>query len=339
MAVRLIDIAKKVGVSIQAVAAVVNNAKGTAAVSAETRRRIEAVAKELGYVPNAGARAIKRGRFNRIAFVATRFINAEDYSAPSPTYLQAAATSLAEKGYSLVYEPLDIDVKTFDFIEPPRLFTELAVDGILALFSAGHVPKVDENLQAMHAPLVWINRNPDDRHATIICDEAAGATMLIEHLVSLGHHRIAYIGLDGVHYSAKDRHHGILLAMQRAGLDTSHVLMLPGTRSPAPRTLEVIDTFAPTALICYNHLFYETVLLALASRGLRVPADISLCYFACPHDCDNFLKTTLIQIPEGQMALTAADLLLERIHQHCGTPTVKAIPGKLQVGTTTAVPR
>ncbi len=340
MTVRLIDIAKRLGVSPQAVSKVVNQTKSTCKIGSETQRQIKKVARELGYYPNAGARSIKRGRFGRVAFVVTRYDRENEKGVASSSYLETAVSSLAEKEYSLIYEPFDLDFVTSEFIDPPRLFSELAVDGILALNAAGvALDYVDQRLADMGAPVVWINRDPSPEISTVICDERQGARLLTRHLLDLGHRRIGYLGPEKKHYSTKDRYEGVSSELQLAGLDTSG--MLSATKGPlfeeaARHLLEKNPQI--TAVVCYNHLVYEVVLHAAAALGRRVPGNLSLSYFASPQEMDIGLFSTAVCLPESQMATGAADILLDMIEGKRKGPVTQAIPGTLKLGKTTGPP-
>lgn len=339
MAVSLRDIAKKAKVSFPAVSSVVNNSRSTVVVSEKTRRRIKQIAQELGYVPNAGARAIRRGSFNRIAWVPTR-MNDLGWSS-TQSYLNHAVNTLANHGYSLVFEPLDLDFPSKTFIEPPRLFSELAVDGILAFDGTGIVPeKIDSLLMERKSPLVWINRNPTPGTFGVVCDEKPGAKLLVDHLAGLGHRRIGYIGSDGPHYSSTDRLQGIVEALETSGLDPRWARM--GKRKSLFREIaEDLLNQRPrvSALVCYGHVTFDAAMEAAGAKGLRVPQDLSLCYFASPWEMDMNLSATAVILPEPQMATTAVEMLMEIIGHSLTLPTLEYFTGSFRKGTTTGVPK
>jgi LacI family transcriptional regulator len=338
MAVSLRDIAKRAKVSFPAVSSVVNNSKSTVVVSDETRQRIKRIAKELGYRPNSGARAIRQGRFNRIAWVPTR-MNDLGWSS-TQSYLNHAVGTLAHHGYSLVFEPLDLDYSSKDFIEPPRLFSELAVDGILAFDGTGLVPeKVDTLLVERNSPLVWVNRNPVPGISGVVCDEKPGAKLLVDHLVELGHRRIGYIGPDNFHYSAIDRFQGVVEGIEKAGLDPRWARQ--GKRNlPFREIAEDLLNQTPrlSALICYGHVTFDAAMEAVSSKGLRVPQDLSLCYFASPWELDINFSHTAVILPEPQMGKSAVELLMEIIGHPQTLPTIKSFTGKLRKGSTSGPP-
>jgi DNA-binding LacI/PurR family transcriptional regulator len=339
MQVTLADIARRAGVSLQAVSAVVNRGRSTSVVGAKTRQKIERVAAELGYIPNSGAQSIRRGRFNRVAFVVTRYFNAErkEKSRLRVSYLEETVDRLADHGYSVIYEPFDLDFATLDFIEPPRLFQELAVDGIIAIDCAGVVPpQVDQRVSDRRCPVVWVNRGTFSQEtSTVQCDERAGATILVEHLRSLGHRRIGYLTYPSVHYSKVEREAGVIAALQAACLPTDAVHLIPPGATAAELACRVVREQAVTAVICYDYLTYLGSLHGLAAMGVRVPADVSLCLFAGCGERDSTVPLTCVEVPEPAMSEAAVELLVARMADRSAPPQVRRFPGVFLPGNTT----
>jgi len=339
MAVRLRDIAAKAKVSFQAVSVAVNNRQGTTVLGEATRKRILDVARQMGYVPNAGARAMRRGSFKRIALVVTRCLHDRRRAGWTalPTYLDTAVDVLASRGYSLVYEPFDLDFVTHDFIDPPRLFSELDFDGILGIDTAGQVlTHVDEKIARMDSPVVWINRNPGPGYSAVIADEIDGARKLTRHLLDLGHRHIGYIGVQADHYAATQRAEGVRMELEAAGLDTRGIVLMPQNGRIHDVAEEVLNLEPRiTGLIGYNFVWQEVALYMASRRGLRVPQDLSLCCFASPWELDIQLFSTAIKVPEAEMTQAGVELLMDKIKKKREESVVRQIPGQLVVGETT----
>ncbi len=318
MQVRLLDIAKRAKVSLPVVSSVVNRSRCTAMVSPAKREKILALAKEMGYIPHAAARATRQGRFSRIAAAVVQYGPPGTSYAPSNGYFDTAINELAERGYSLVFEPLHLDYKTDRFFEPPRLFSELAVDGILGLPVSGLVPvQVDQQLATIKAPVVWMNRNPEETTQNVLCDEPAGTKILLRHLLELGHRRIGYVGFKTPHYAGKQRHQTVVSELTAAGLDVSGVVVAEHMDF-LMETMERLLDRCPlvTAMICYNHIAYRTALHCMARRGLKVPDDLSLCYFASPWELGmTRFAVTALEVPEAPMAVAAVQMLLDLIEE------------------------
>ncbi len=344
MRVRQIDIARVAGVSRQAVSAVLARSKGTVAVNENTRKRILEISRNMGYRPHAGARALVQGRFNRIAIMAVQYGQRGQSRTPNNGYMDSAADYLAEQGYCLVYEPLYLNTETDDFITPPSLFSEVSVDGVLALETTGVVPKaVDHEISKISAPVVWLSRDMAGDGDSFMFDEYAHGQMLARHLVELGHSQIGYLGWKSPHYSARQREAGVRSVLAEAGLKDDWVISneidcRPLNLEQMADALLDMATF-PIGVICYNRVMFNALLLTLAQRGLRVPRDISLCYFASPWE-NAFVtrQITTLEIPEAEMAQAATRCLLSRINNEGTIAPAKPLLGSLKVGCTTAPP-
>jgi len=288
-------------------------------VTEETRQRVLAASKACGYIPNAAARAIRTKRFHRVAFVVTTFDAPGHGSMPNVLgYLTAVADTLAEQGYSVIYEHFHLEEGTRRLIEPPRLFMELAADGIIGMSGGFVPPEVDAAMTRLGAPVVWVNRNADEGVPAVVADEFGAARQLTRHLIDLGHRRIGYVSFSQlVHYSAVQRLAGVRAELQAAGLSTKW-LVRAKDRFSRLQTIEQLLAAAPpiTALICYNSLIYRSALQVAAEKGIRIPADLSMGFFASEWELDaNMFPVTAVLVPEGKMAVVAVQTLLPMIEQ------------------------
>ncbi len=340
--ITLNDIARVVGVKTATVSRVLNYKPNPIKVSEKTKDKIFQAAKDLGYQPNAAARAIRCGKFNRIACVVTQYgPRGTTYWPTMSSYLEIAADKLAEYGYSLIFEPFHVDFHTEQLLETPSLFTELAVDGILGVAAAGVVsPHIDEKLTNLKAPTIWINRNPMSEGMFVTCDEVAGAREMTKYLIGLGHRRIGYVGTQGHHHSTRDRYRGVMDEMTAHGLEA-----LPQALKGRHTCLDVVAAELldirprPTALVCYNLCAYDAAIMEAARRGIKIPEQLSICYFASPWDRrETQYKPTVFEVPEVQMAAEAVDILIARVREQKILPAPKPFMGKMVVGHTTAPP-
>jgi LacI family transcriptional regulator len=340
MAITRDKVAKLAGVSAMTVSRVLH---GNPNVSPDTRKRVLEATRKCKYLPHAAARAMRNGRFDRIALAVIQYNSrGETYRPTVYGYVNAAANTLAECGLGLLYEPFYLDVKD-GMISPPKLFTETTVDGVLAIPVGGCVPKdVDRHLGNLHVPVVWVNRNVVEMSTGIVSDEAENIRILLRHLIELGHRRIGYLGLETPHYSSKIRHNTLLAELRAADLDTRWVIGSEG-RACLFEAAEQMLNFdpLPTAVISYNHLAHNAILNTACRHGIRVPSQLSLCYFSSSWDApwEHYRSTALI-LPEPEMARLGVERLLKKIHGKQTDPLAppKPIVGKLQVGWTTAGP-
>lgn len=344
MASSLTQIARMAKVSAQTVSLAF---RGSPKIPEVTRQRILEICHKCGYVPHADARSIRRRSFKRIACVVTCLSAPPNLSPYGYTsYLNTAVQKLAEQGYSIIFEPFHFDWLSYEFIEPPKLFTEIAVDGILGVDAAGIVPShVDERLAGMGVPVVWVNRQPVPGIPCIPCDEVAGGRALVRHLFDLGHRRIGYVGAKykSGHFSVRDRFRGVQDELRARGLDTSAMYAPDPEDARTGLTMDIVRRLlnhrpGVTAVIAYNRIIYDVLLHQMAERGLRIPDDLSVCYFASPRESSFLFPITAWEVPEYAMAQTGVEILLKLLTDRNAAVEVPEIAGRLHTGRTTGPP-
>jgi LacI family transcriptional regulator len=283
-------------------------------VTEATREKVLKASKQCGYLPSAAARSMKSGRLHRIAAVVVRFGKSRSSYWPIMNgYLDPAVDVLAEQGYSLVMEPLMLDVVTKGFIQPPRLFSELSVDGALGIVAGMVTPQIDKQVKELGVPVVWCNRKDVGSGYVMGTDEVASGRVLAEHLIELGHRDIGYVGCEGEHYSAQDRYLGVEAVLKEHGLNRRWLVQ----DHSDTKAVEVVSHMfnlpkRPTAVICYSLHYYQAALQCAAYLGLRVPDDISLCYVASTWENDPAWSwATHVKLPELQIGQAAAQILLD----------------------------
>ena len=263
------DVAAAAGVSAQTVSRVAN---GYAGVVESTRRKVVAAMDELGYRPNAAARALKRGTFRNIGVVMF------DLTATGNTSTLAAVTESANaEGYTvtLMTSPGRTSASVSGAFS--RL-QEMAVDGVILIMEAA--PDDDAFVIPPTAHLVVADSNQGDRYPVVDTDQAGGAHAAVEHLLSLGHTTVHHVTGPGRSYSARQRE-----ATWR------EVLTVHGRRVPDPVTgdwtaasgyeagLRLADDPTCTAVFCANDEMALGLVRALGEKGLAVPQDVSVVGF------------------------------------------------------------
>jgi len=332
------ELARVAGVSQVTVSRVL---RGHPSVAPALRERVLAARKQYGYYPRADARAMRLGKFRQIACVVTRFGPKGTSHTIYSGYLDPVVDYLSSRNYAMIFETFHLNIKTGELVDAPRLLSELAVDGILGITAASPVlGSVDRRLDELGAPAVWVNRDPEPDIACVVSDEAANARILTRHLIDLGHERIGYFGGKGRHYSTLQRRNGVRRELESAGLDTSYTEFTEPNREMAHLEALLDQASRPTALICYNLQYYYMAAQAILLRGLRVPRDQSLCYFASAWELPTFAHypVTVMAIPELQMARAGAELLLKTIEKRGQKDPIQPIVGELSPGITTSPP-
>ncbi len=336
------EVARAAGVSVDTVSRVLNRKNkeqwGSTVRRADEIRRIAA---SLGFRPNAAARAVRNGRFNRIAFVVTCYEQEgrlETFEGRG--YFPAAIYALAELGYSVIPVPVFMDMQTRQMKSIPHLFSETAIDGILALDGTGEIPvQIDLFIKDLKVPTVWLNRNPVPGIPCVNSDEMAGGRSLARHLIDLGHRRIGYIGYRHTHYAPMERPMGVGNELVAAGLDSSGIFFLTPYQWLESMERYLADPDPPTAIICITYHIYQMVLHSLIRRGIRIPKDMSLCCFSSAGEYSKNLPFTNWLVPEKEMAEKGIEILMELISANAVYESEYKVQGKLIVGNTTFHPR
>lgn len=265
-------VAEHAGVSPSTVSRILN---GTAVVSDEKRAAVDRAIAELGFVPNPMARGLAGGRTLSVGVI-TQAIDSPFYGVA----LRGIEDALGQGGYS----PLFVSGH-WNADEEARCIEELRarrVDGLIVL--TGRLSDADLRACARHLPVVVTGR---DRKAanlwSINFDNVAGARLATEHLLKLGHKRIAFISGDMRHPDAVERQQGYREALEAAGLPFDPGLVVPGHfheeggLAAIERLLDTRQRF--TAVFAANDQMAFGAALGLFRRSLRVPDDVSLVGF------------------------------------------------------------
>lgn len=301
------DVAQKAGVAPITVSRVINN---SGYASAETRRKVEEAAAELGYVPNRMASGLRTKRSNTLALVLTDITN------PFFTTVARGVEDAAnEAGYTVTFCNTDEDVtKEKKYLE---LFIQQQVDGIL-LVPAGGETELVAYVQAHETPVVVLDRRLANVQADVVrCDSEGGAYQLTRLLLQLGHRRIALLGGPPGAGTADDRQSGYRRALSEAGLDASD-LAFSGAFTQASGYQMAEEAMAleprPSALFAANNFIAIGALKAVLDNGLSVPEEMALVGFDdLPPALVTFPFLTVAAQPAYEMARRGVELLLARI--------------------------
>jgi DNA-binding LacI/PurR family transcriptional regulator len=337
--VTLKEVARAAGVSVDTVSRVMNRKnKESWSCTARRAEEIRRIATTLGFRPNAAARTVQSGRFNRIAFVVTCYEQEgrlETFEGRG--YFPAAIYTLAELGYSVIPVPVFMDMHTRQMKNIPHLFSETAVDGILALDGTGEIPvEIDQFIEELKVPTVWLNRNPVPGVPCVNSDEITGGRSLTRHLIDLGHKKIGYIGYRYTHYASMERPMGVGKELISAGLDPSGICFLT-----PHQWLESMDRFLddpnrPTGIICITYLTYQMVLHSMSRRGLSLPKDFSLCCFSSAGEQSKNVPFTTWLVPEKEMAEKGIAVLMRLISENPFSESEYKVQGSLIIGNSTS---
>lgn len=326
------DIARAAGVSTSTVSHVLN---ATRWVSPELRQRVLAAADELGYEPDALARSLRVRRSNTIGLVIS------DISNPFFTAVVRGVQDVVQaRGYALILSNSDEDPdKEAGYL---RVLTSRRVDGII-LAPAGVAHPYLSGLAESGFPLVFLDREVRGLQvAAAVLDNARAARDAMDHLLRLGHRRIAMIAGRPQISSTEERIVGYRSALENAGLEYDESLVGSGgsrigeARSAAEKLLALKPR--PSALFVTNNLMTIGAMGGIRSGGLRVPEDLSLAAIDDFNWADVFEpRLTTVAQPTYELGRIAADLVLRRIAGDLDAGTTRVVlPGHLIIRDSTA---
>jgi len=318
--ITLADIATHVGVDRSTVSRVLSNKAAEGGISAELAERIVAKARELNYIPNTFARAVREGRFNSAALLMST-IQGRSYL-PSGL-LDGIHDGLADTDMHLTVAKVpDEQLNSDEYV--PKILRTLMADGLLINYT-NHLPEhLVDIVSQQKLPAVWINTLRDTDAVYPRSFEAART--MTQRLLELGHRRIAYLDLcagredvNTAHFSARHRLAGYSSAMSSAGLEAWEVRPERMCTTFEMEKAFLVDFFRrpdpPTAVVCYFSVFVPAILRAATDAGIRVPQELSIATFAPENFREHGLTVSAMLEPHYHMGREAVRLLRERVLQ------------------------
>jgi LacI family transcriptional regulator, galactose operon repressor len=303
------DVAKLAKTSIATASRAIS---GRGYIDEKTKRVVLEAARILNYQPNLQARNLRRQSSCIIGLIIPNLLNAY-YTALADLLSQF----LNEKGYHLWLASTQDESS----IEKDMLYDMLGypVEGLIWVPSGGDDDNLLEYIKSRRIPAVTIVRRVhNDMLDTIVFQDKAGTEMAIQHLINLGHKRIAYIGGDTRHSSNHDRWDGYITALEAAGLASDDELVKLGSNWSTLGEMATNELFQlperPTAIFVASNAIMPGVLRTLQHHQVNIPNDISLI---CFDDLDWFAfyvpPITAITHDHSKLANAAVDLLMKRI--------------------------
>lgn len=333
--VTIAQIAAEVGLAKSTVSCVLNG-KPNPGVSPARAALVHEAAKRLNYRPSAAARAMRTGRFNAVGMILSDKINK---ISPFITMWRAMLDELHQRNLTLTIGQLPDEELTNEACVP-RLLGEWAVDGLIVDYVSELPERMLHLINEHHIPSVWINNRMDAD--CVYPDDMGAFRMATEHLLSLGHQRIAYMSwCTPHHYSHRDRRAGYAAAMKSAGLavrDLSHPKGLPRVARLEQARALLRQPDRPSAFMCWEKDDAFPLLLAASEMGLQVPRDLSLiCAHHEPTD-EMGLMLSHVLVPAIEMGREAVRMLQRRIERPDVHQDPVAIPLTFNQGSTIAKP-
>ncbi|OEU97088.1 LacI family transcriptional regulator [Streptomyces oceani] len=326
-------IAEHAGVSIASVSRVLNGH----GARADTVRRVERAAAELGYVPNAVARSLQGGRSMQLTFAM------QDIGNPVYVSMVRQIQSLAKaQGYRLLLHSTDAVLA--DELAVLRSLADRTSDGLI-ICPIRITPEHLEALRTAARPVVVIGSLPSEAPVdSVRTDSVAGARLAVHHLLDTGRRRVAFINGPADTVPGANRYAGYRSALEERGLSVDpalvrtteftieagaaalHALLdeAPAADTAADHTADAaaeprLDAAAVDAVFCANDQLALGAAQALHSRGLRIPEDVAVAGM----DDSTLTRAswpplTSVDLGSAERGRIAARMLLDRLSQDGG---------------------
>ena len=327
-AVKLSDIAERVGVSTVTVSKALSGQKG---VSEEVREKIRSIAEELGYQqPSAARKSQNHKNFNIGILISERFL--VKYESFYWQMYQAVATrATAEECFTM----LEVIGKAEEENgRMPKLVQERKVDGIIVIGKM-----MDAYLQHLNTeagiPVIYLDYyNGREASDSVISNNYYGTYELTYYLYRMGHRKIAYVGTLLAMESITDRYFGYQKALLELGLEQKKGWVLDDRHIETGEIDTVnmlqIPKDMPTAFVCNCDLTASFLIKKLKDNGYRVPEDISVVGF------DNYLypglsdiQITTYEVDLKEMAKKAVYNMISKISNENYKPGIHIVEGHM----------
>jgi LacI family transcriptional regulator len=326
------DVAALAGVSRTTVSFVLNGRD--VGISAATRQRVLDAARELGYHPSAPARQLAGGRSHTIGLVLRQSPEQVAGDAFLAELIRGLTGAARSAGFRVIVETLGHDGERLSELVGSR-----RVDGLVLSGPRFGEPELDALVRS-HVPVVVQGSLPGVEIQSVDVDNRAGAQRAVEHLLGLGHSRIACITNAPLTYtSARERLDGWEAALRSAGIEPDPLWTeeadfdAPSGTRAMTRLLERMD---PDAVFAASDVVALGAITALRAARRRVPEDVSVVGFDdIPLAAYLDPPLTTVRLPAYEIGHTVGRALLDRI----ATPAVATrtlLPTELIVRASTA---
>jgi DNA-binding LacI/PurR family transcriptional regulator len=307
------DVARLAGVSRATVSYVLNDrTDGRIPITDATRQKVLEAAEKLGYIPNALAQSLQSGSSRTIGLLMPAVHNPHYWS-----ILEGAEEEITDQGYYMTLVTANLD--------PERerqclqsLFQQ-RLDGLI-LMPTFLDTVIDEMERLSHrtSPVVFVT--PAEGVDWVFPDIRGGAEAMMDHLLGLGHQRIAFINGVARRHLSMTREAIYTEKIEAAGLSLDDNLLrhcghlMEDAYAETQVLLDLADP--PTAIWTVNDLLAIGALRAIHERGLRVPQDVALAGFDDIEFAQQlYPPLTTVRMPAYELGLRAAEFLFDRLEQ------------------------
>jgi LacI family transcriptional regulator len=265
------DVARRAGVAISTVSAVINR---SAPVSEDTIARVEAAVAAIGYTPHGAAQSLRSGRSRLIGLVVPNIANPHFASVA-----REVENICLDAGYTtVVYSTGQDSERERQVLAMLRM---QRVAGLVLIPTRSDAAHGRALIDRIHVPTILLDMYVEGLPYDVIkTDNVEAGRLATDHLLGLGHRRVGIIvGIPGL-ATSDDRYEGYLAAHRQHGVAVDPALAIAGNfdqaraEQAATALLDLPDR--PTAIVAISNMMTIGLLFATRRRGLQVPADLSL---------------------------------------------------------------
>lgn len=329
------QIAESVGVSRKTVArALSGQHEAKYAPTAKRFKEIRRMADQMGYRPNASAKATRLGKFNAIGYLHSNKFSASHINIE----LMMGIYGVLNDRDLLLTSAMHSDEQLTDAERVPRLLRELTADGLLIDYINSVPQGMPELIRRCRIPSIWVNV----KHETdcVRPDDIEAGRMATQHMIERGHRKILCGSLAITsHYSHYDRIEGYRQAMEEAGLQP--VIFDPKLDRYGDRLEHAMQWFAqnqedlPTAIVTPGPGSSTPLAVATVAQGKQVGNDIAFTTVSAGVERSFGVDMTTVLIPFEEVGRIAVSELLHKINVPDLERPAIAIPPSIEQGVTT----
>nr|WP_277819343.1 LacI family DNA-binding transcriptional regulator [Pseudoroseomonas vastitatis] len=318
--IRIKDVAREAGVALSTAALALRN---DTKLREETRRSVREAAARLGYVYDRSAALMRSGKSHTIGLLVCEITN--------PFYAELTAgveEALDDAGY------VTMMANTSESVTRQRRmlerFREQPVDGVLIMPATGTPPGLANELLSWGVPHATVVRG-FRRGAHAGPDNRAGTRLATEHLLTLGHRRIAFLGGAAKNPVSAGRWEGYARTMAKAVLVPEH-LPCQTDIGQAAQMVQELPLRGPTALVCFNDSVAFGALLGLQRSGRMAGRDVAVIGFDDVREAAFWYPPlTTVRVAPRVIGQAAARVLLHRITNPEAEPLREILPATLVI--------
>jgi LacI family transcriptional regulator len=317
------DVAKYAAVSIKTVSRVINN---ETSVRKTTKERVELAINALNYQPNLSARNLAGAKSFSLAYV---------YCNPNAYYIidtqEGILKACKKQGFELLIHPCDAK-KEHITDEVVNMVKQARVAGLVLTPPFSEMPDFVKSMLDLNVNVVRIMSGdiaPDDLTPCVMINDRDAAYTITQHLIDVGHNKIAFLAGDAVHMSTIERFKGYQKALAENNIEFNDKLVIEGEYSfdsgveGVKKLMSAEKSLHPSAIFSCNDEIAAGALFAARLMNISIPEQLAISGFEnSPFSRQTWPKLTTADQPNVQIAENAANLLISQIRNKNTSSTI-----------------